>query len=96
MIPDPGSRFLLKEYSQRKSRKIRQHCRLRKARLCSHVEFNSTRLQCVHTYLSPDHLGESTNELRRRVDTKLDGFFIDNLPNGKPQSRFQALERIGA
>lgn len=36
----------------------------------------------VHTYLCPDHLSKGPDKLRRRIDTELDGLFIDNLANG--------------
>ena len=45
-----------------------------------------------HTELSPDHLGQRTDELRRCVAVPSQRFFVDYLTDREPKGCFQALE----
>lgn len=47
--------------------------------------------QTKHTNLSPHHLRQSTDKLRRRINAQLDSLLIDDLANRQPQRGFQAL-----
>lgn len=44
-----------------------------------------------HTNLRPYQLSQTADELRSSVDTKLDGFLIDDLADVKPQGGLEAL-----
>jgi hypothetical protein len=46
----------------------------------------------LRTNLCPDHLCQSTNELRCRIAVASQRFFIDNLAYGVPEGGFEALE----
>lgn len=35
----------------------------------------------THTYLSPNHLRQSTDELWRSIHTQLNGFLVDDFPD---------------
>lgn len=44
------------------------------------------------TNLSPNHLRQRANKLRRGIDTQLDRFLIDNPADGEPESGLEALD----
>ena len=39
----------------------------------------------------PDHIRQSTNELRGCVAVALERLFVDHLADGEPEGRFEAL-----
>jgi hypothetical protein len=45
------------------------------------------------TYLHPDHLCKSTDELWSCVAIPPKGLFIHDLPHGVPKRRFQTLKK---
>ena len=43
------------------------------------------------TKLRPNQLGQGPDELRRSIQAQLQGFFVDDLTDGEPESGFETL-----
>lgn len=48
----------------------------------------------IRTNLSPDHLRQCTNKLRRSIHTLLNGFLVDDFPDREPEGGFEALYSV--
>lgn len=46
------------------------------------------------TNLSPNHLRQRANKLRRGINSQLDRFLIDNASDGEPEGGLEALDGV--
>ena len=47
-----------------------------------------------HTNLSPNHLRQRADKLRRSINPQLDRFLIDNASDGEPEGGLEALDML--
>ena len=47
-----------------------------------------------HTNLSPNHLRQRADKLRRSINPQLDRFLIDNASDGEPEGGLEALDGV--
>lgn len=48
----------------------------------------------IRTNLSPDHLRQGTNKLRRSIHALLNSFLVDDFPDREPEGGFEALYSV--